>query len=162
MKKHILLSIIIFALFSLKLTATPMILHFDTTLSDGLEISLPLFETVNVTINWGDDNIENITSAGEISHIYEEEGSKIRMEFFKWMYQAHKMEYGSANITPTATVTFNGQIYSFKNIIPSSVTEIKVGADLDGTIGEYNVVLTYDWFIISSTSGKNKDTIRDK
>ena len=54
----------------------PMDLVFNTTLGDGTEITLPLSGTVHVIINWGDGTaIEAVTSPGDKSHIYDDEGT---------------------------------------------------------------------------------------
>ena len=51
-----------------------MTLVFDTNLSFGTTITLPLYGTVDVTVNWGDENEDAFTSSGRKSHTYEEEG----------------------------------------------------------------------------------------
>lgn len=53
---------------------TPMSLEFDTNLSDGTTITLPLSGTVNVTVDWGDGSTESFTSAGNRNHTYASNG----------------------------------------------------------------------------------------
>ncbi len=72
--------------------------------------------------------------------MYEEENSELRVEFLKWMTKANNITNASA------TIKFNGIVYTFYNTIPTAVSELKVGAEMDGTIGEYNVTITYDYF----------------
>ncbi|MGL1937091.1 MAG: BspA family leucine-rich repeat surface protein [Fibrobacterales bacterium] len=51
----------------------PMILEFDTQLSDGTTITLPLQGTVDLTVDWGDGNSEHFTTAGYKDHTYDSE-----------------------------------------------------------------------------------------
>ncbi len=50
-----------------------MILVFNTELGAGTTITLPLSGTVDVTIDWGDDNLSEITAAEMVEHTYAEE-----------------------------------------------------------------------------------------
>ena len=49
-------------------------LEFDTSISTGNEeekkIVLPFYGYVNVTVNWGDGNIEYFTNEGNVEHVY--------------------------------------------------------------------------------------------
>ncbi|MDD3686068.1 MAG: BspA family leucine-rich repeat surface protein [Bacteroidales bacterium] len=51
-----------------------MILEYNTYLSSGATITLPLQGDVDVTVNWGDGNIEVVTSAGNKNHTYLSDG----------------------------------------------------------------------------------------
>ena len=51
-----------------------MILNIDTTKSTSTDFILPLFGTVDVTVDWGDGTVETYTSAGERTHTYASEG----------------------------------------------------------------------------------------
>ncbi|MDG5815416.1 InlB B-repeat-containing protein [Chitinispirillales bacterium ANBcel5] len=51
-----------------------MVLVFDTELSAGTRIALPLYGVVDVTVDWGDGSSETVSSAGNVSHTYDEEG----------------------------------------------------------------------------------------
>jgi len=61
-------------IFNLNIYAQPMVLVFDTNLSDGTTINLPLDGTVNVTVDWGDSYVEPFNSAGNKTHTYAAEG----------------------------------------------------------------------------------------
>jgi len=52
----------------------PMVIHINTNHSDGTTMELPLFGEVDVTVDWGDENVEDITTAGNASHTYSTEG----------------------------------------------------------------------------------------
>ncbi|WP_109829766.1 BspA family leucine-rich repeat surface protein [Reichenbachiella versicolor] len=70
--KNILL--LIFVLFSWN-TQAQMILQYDTNLSSGTTITLPLHGKVDVAVDWGDNSKEQtITQAGNINHTYTKEG----------------------------------------------------------------------------------------
>ena len=51
-----------------------MVLIFDTNLSAGTTIALPLQGAVDVTVSWGDSNIDNFNTAGNKTHTYDADG----------------------------------------------------------------------------------------
>ena len=51
-----------------------MILEFNTNLSDGTTITLPLYGDVDVTVDWGDGDSNTYTTAGNHEHEYTAEG----------------------------------------------------------------------------------------
>ncbi|MDC0584655.1 BspA family leucine-rich repeat surface protein [Bacteroidales bacterium] len=56
-------------------SSDPMVLVYNTNLADGTTITLPLYGIVDVTVNWGDETIETITSQGLHNHTYDSEGT---------------------------------------------------------------------------------------
>ena len=73
MKKHLL-----FLLAALMLSwsaSAQMILKFNTTLSGGTSITLPLNGTVNVVVDWGDGTHDQFATAGDKIHTYTTEGN---------------------------------------------------------------------------------------
>lgn len=52
-----------------------MVLQFDTEKSDGTTVTLPLYGTVNVTVDWGDGQSDTYTAAALYDHTYAVEGS---------------------------------------------------------------------------------------
>ena len=73
MKKQLL-----FILISLMLSwsaSAQMVLEFNTNLSEGKTITLPLYGTVNATVNWGDGNNNTYTVEGLQEHTYAAEGT---------------------------------------------------------------------------------------
>lgn len=52
-----------------------MVLQFDTNKSEGTTVTLPLYRTVNVTVNWGDGNRNTYTEAGNQDHTFAAEGT---------------------------------------------------------------------------------------
>jgi surface protein len=77
MKERIRIIVLLAALLlPILLMATPMSLVFNTNLSSGTTIELPLFGTVNVTIDWGDGGAtEAVSAAGNKEHTYSSEGT---------------------------------------------------------------------------------------
>jgi len=73
MKK--ILIIICALIFSSNIRAQPMELEFNTEVSPGTTITLPLYGITSVTINWGDSNEETITTSADIEHTYASEGT---------------------------------------------------------------------------------------
>ena len=51
-----------------------MFLEFNTTLSGGTTITLPLMDAVDVIVNWGDETQSEISAQGLYQHTYLEEG----------------------------------------------------------------------------------------
>lgn len=50
---------------------TPMVLEFNTNLSEGTEITIPLNGTVDIEVDWGDGTIDNYITAGDKTHTYD-------------------------------------------------------------------------------------------
>jgi surface protein len=74
MKKTILLLLALLGLSLCAQTANDMILEYEIT-NPNTTISLPLAGTVNVTVNWGDGQIESFSTAGDKPHTYTIAGS---------------------------------------------------------------------------------------
>ncbi|MDD2550764.1 MAG: hypothetical protein PHD00_11785 [Bacteroidales bacterium] len=72
MKKQLLL--ILTALMLSLGASAQMVLQFDTNLSDGTTVTLPLYGPVNVTVDWGDGSSNTYTTAGNKNHTYATEG----------------------------------------------------------------------------------------
>jgi len=51
-----------------------MVLEFNTNLSTGTTITLPLNGTVDVTVDWGDGSSESTANSANLSHTYSDEG----------------------------------------------------------------------------------------
>jgi surface protein len=56
-------------------TSDPMILTFNTELSPGTSVSLPLLGYVNAMVNWGDGTVDVVENSGIRNHTYSEEGT---------------------------------------------------------------------------------------
>lgn len=52
----------------------PMVLQYNTNLSDGTTIALPLYGAVNVTVDWGDGTTNTYTTEGVHEHTYATHG----------------------------------------------------------------------------------------
>lgn len=70
-KRILLLSTLFFVVNFLQ---AQMSLEFNTNLSEGTTITLPLYGTVNVTVDWGDGNSEPFASEGNKDHTYAVDG----------------------------------------------------------------------------------------
>jgi hypothetical protein len=74
--KRLVIIVLITYLLALTIKAQTMQLIFNTNLSEGTTIGLPLFGTVDVMVNWGDGTTEeNFTEPGEVTHSYASDGS---------------------------------------------------------------------------------------
>gem|GEM_PF-1427148 len=56
-------------------SASPMTLEYNTNLDNTTTIVLPLYGTVNVTVDWGDGNSDSYTTTGNKNHTYFSEGT---------------------------------------------------------------------------------------
>ncbi len=72
MKKQLLF--ILAALMLSYSASAQMVIEFNTNLSDGTTITLPLFGTVDVTVDWGDTNSDTYITVGNQEHTYAVEG----------------------------------------------------------------------------------------
>jgi len=50
--------------------APELTLVFDTTLSTGTTVEVPLNGTVDATVDWGDGNTDSYAAAGNRQHTY--------------------------------------------------------------------------------------------
>lgn len=53
----------------------PMVLVFDTSLESGEQITLPLYGTVNCSVDWGDGDSNDYTTTGDKTHTYSSGGT---------------------------------------------------------------------------------------
>ena len=53
---------------------TAMLLRFDTMLSAGTSVTLPLRGAVDVTVSWGDGSTTSVTEAGDHGHTFASDG----------------------------------------------------------------------------------------
>lgn len=118
-------------------TSSEMTLEFNTNLSEGTTITLPLYGTVDVAVDWGDGNSETFTTTGDKNHIYSTEGTKtvsingtLTQFGSGWSYSnAEKLvkvtSFGNLGLT-----SLNGAFYGTTNleevptILPLSVSNL--------------------------------------
>jgi len=75
MKKQVVkLAVLLIAITLSTSLMAQMTLEFNTSLSDGTTVTLPLYGIVNVTVDWGDGNSEPFTTTGNKDHTYTTEG----------------------------------------------------------------------------------------
>jgi len=72
MKSNLLITL--FIIVTVSVLKGQMILEYNTNLSEGTSIILPLSGTVDVSVDWGDGNIELFTSSGNKDHTYSIDG----------------------------------------------------------------------------------------
>lgn len=77
----------------------PMTLVFDTSLSATNEIELPFNGLVNVVIDWGDTNVETVTTTGYKSHTYATNG------IYTVTITGSVSQYGGTPINPESLIS---------------------------------------------------------
>mgnify|MGYP000870022633 FL=1 len=87
-----------------------MVLEFNTNLSDGTTITLPLYGTVDVTVNWGDGASDTYTAAGNHEHIYAAEGT------YTVSITGMLTQFGGGKETVTPNIDKLIKVTSFGNI----------------------------------------------
>ncbi|MDY0102309.1 MAG: BspA family leucine-rich repeat surface protein [Lentimicrobium sp.] len=155
MKKQLL---ILLAALMLSLGAgAQMVLQFNTNLSDGTTVALPLKGAVNVSVNWGDGTSNNYTTAENHDHTYAAEGT-YTVEISGSLEQFGNGSTANPNLDKLIGVTSFGNIGltslygAFKEAInlvqapvslPSSVTSISAMfsgcTSFNYNIGSWNV-----------------------
>ena len=137
-KQRLFFLIVLLELFSLSLIAEPMILIFDTTLSDSTEIALPLYGTVDVTVDWGDGNSDSYVTASDKLHTYANEGTyTVSVDGILTQFGGGDHEYIGSNkltsITSFGTIgltSLSGAFYNASNLtqvpsqLPSEITDL--------------------------------------
>ena len=74
-----------------------MTLEYDTEVSSGTRIGIPLGHGVNVDVDWGDGNIEeSVTSIGLLQHTYASEGK------YSVSVTGSLLQFGSSVLNPDA------------------------------------------------------------
>ncbi|MCB2194259.1 MAG: BspA family leucine-rich repeat surface protein [Bacteroidetes bacterium] len=115
-----------------------MILEFNTNLSTGTTVTLPLYGTVDVTVDWGDGNTESFTSTGNKDHTYTTDGiysvsiSGTLTQFGNsWMGydNADKVEkvtsFGEIGLTSlSGAFKFADNLIEVPSQIPSTITDL--------------------------------------
>ena len=136
----------------------PMQLVFNTNLSAGTTVTLPLYSSVNVSVNWGDGNTENITTTGNHDHIYAADG------IYTVLISGTLTEFGNKNlgydntdklikVTSLGNIgleSLKGAFYDADNLemvsssLPASVTNLsfafyKMGKDTVAGLNNWDV-----------------------
>jgi len=131
MKKQILL---LFAALMLSLGASAqMVLQFDTNLSDGKTVTLPLYGTVDVTVNWGDGSNNTYTEAGNQDHTYATEGT-YTVEISGSLTQFGQYNYPNADKLVKVTSFGDIGLYSLDHAFHNAVNLVEVPTQLPSSV----------------------------
>ena len=141
MKKQLL-----FILISLMLSwsaSAQMVLEFNTNLSEGKTITLPLYGTVNATVNWGDGNNNTYTVEGLQEHTYAAEGTYTVSISGSLTHFGYGNAGSIPNIDKLVRVTSFGNIglTSLSNAFYGAVNLIELPPQLPSTVGSLESML---------------------
>ncbi|MFA5649486.1 MAG: BspA family leucine-rich repeat surface protein, partial [Bacteroidales bacterium] len=131
MKKQLL--ILLTALMLSLGASAQMVLQFDTNKSDGTTITLPLYRTVNVTVNWGDGSSNTYTEAGNQDHTYATEGT-YTVEISGSLTQFGQHNYPNADKLVKVTSFGDIGLYSLDHAFHNAVNLVEVPTQLPSSV----------------------------
>ena len=120
-----------------------MVLEFNTNLSEGKTITLPLYGTVNATVNWGDGNNNTYTVEGLQEHTYAAEGTYTVSISGSLTHFGYDNAGSIPNIDKLVRVTSFGNIglTSLSNAFYGAVNLIELPPQLPSTVGSLESML---------------------
>ena len=154
-----------------------MVLEFNTTLSDGTTVTLPLYGSVNVTVDWGDGTTpQTITTTGDHNHTYAAEGTyNVSITGSLSQFGHGQNSYSNANKLTKVTsfgnlglTSLSGAFYNAENLtevpaaLPITVTNLSYMFDyapsFNQDIGGWDVSRVISMsFMFCSAYGFNQD-----
>lgn len=134
MKTFIPLIISIF-LFNMNLYSQPMELEFNTNLSAGTTITLPLYGITTVTIDWGDGSDETITTDGEITHTYASDGVfNVSIDGSFLAFGRNHQTYSNADKLVRVTTFGDMELINLSGAFRNAVNLIEVPSEIPSTV----------------------------
>ena len=154
-----------------------MVLEFNTTLSDGTTVTLPLYGSVNVTVDWGDGTTpQTITTTGDHNHTYAAEGTyNVSITGSLSQFGHGQNSYSNANKLTKVTsfgnlglTSLSGAFYNAENLtevpaaLPITVTNLSYmfhyAPSFNQDIGGWDVSRVISMsFMFCSAYGFNQD-----
>ncbi len=147
------------------LTVTdPMILVYDTEAegASGLDITIPLYETVDVTVDWGDGNSDSYTTAGDKTHNYSSHGEytvKISGSL-TWFGQITSV-YSNANKLVKVSSFGELNLTSLRGAFYHAVNLIEVPTILPSTVTNTSFIFAYASTFNHNISSWNTTAVTD-
>ncbi len=120
-----------------------MVLEFNTNLSEGKTITLPLYGTVDVSVNWGDGNSNTFTAEGLQEHTYAAEGTYTVSISGTLTHFGHNEAGSIPNINKLVRVTSFGNIglTSLKKAFNGATNLVELPLQLPSTVRSlYNML----------------------
>lgn len=120
---------------------------------------LPLPGDTSYTTQW------NVT-------LYMDNAHKVRKQFVEWMQKIDNFEDNKHSGLPNelmvqmSVVQLDSlekpvAVYTFKNVFPSEIGEVSVGADTIDTLQEFDVTFSFSSWIVEGSSGSDKNQPND-
>ncbi|KUG25951.1 chitinase [hydrocarbon metagenome] len=151
-----------------------MVLVFNTNLSAGTTVTLPLYGTVNVNVDWGDGNNDNYTTGGDKDHTFSSEGnytvsiSGILTDFGSPYYpNAEKLievtSFGSLGLTSLYSAFWGASnLTNVPATLPYTITNLSCAfyyaSSFNGNISNWDVSEVTDMsFMFDGASSFNQD-----
>ena len=117
-----------------------MVLEFNTNLSDGKTITLPLYGTLNATVNWGDGNSNTYTTEGDQEHAYATEGT-YTVSISGSLEQFGRYDYPNADKLVKVTSFGDIGLNSLKNAFYGAVNLVELPTQLPSTVENLEAML---------------------
>ena len=134
---------------TLPTSTPPMQLVFNTNLSAGTTITLPLQGTVDVTVDWGDGNNKICTTAGNQDHIYTIEGT-YTVTITGSLSHFGSQDYTNANKLISVLSWGDLELTDLSFAFHNATNLIELPADIPATVTNM-----YYMFFITSTFNQN-------
>lgn len=110
-----------------------MVLEFNTNLSDGKTIALPLYGAVDVSVNWGDGNSDTYVTEGNQEHTYKAEGT-YTVSISGSLGQFGKYDYPNADKLVRVTSFGDIGLTSLSNAFYGAINLVELPTQLPSTV----------------------------
>lgn len=117
-----------------------MVLEFNTNLSDGKTITLPLYGTLDVSVNWGDGNSDTYIAEGNHEHTYASEGTYI-VSISGSLEQFGKYDYPNADKLVKVTSFGDIGLYSLNHAFHKAINLVELPTQLPSTVASLEFML---------------------
>ncbi len=117
-----------------------MVMEFNTNLSDGKSITLPLYGTVNATVNWGDGNSNTYITEGDQEHTYATEGT-YTVSISGSLEHFGRYDYPNADKLVKVTSFGNLGLNSLKNAFYKAINLVELPLQLPSTVESLEAML---------------------
>ncbi len=149
--KKALLFIAALLMYNTYIFSQPMELEFDTNLSAGTQITLPLNGITEITVDWGDGNVETFTTNQDITHTYAvDDLYNVSIEGSFQAFGNNYQTYDNADKLLRVTTFGNIELINLSGAFRDAINLIEVPSEIPSTV-------TNTKFMFNGASSFNQD-----